>query len=110
AQIILYKNSALRGGPGIKFGKQNAKSNKRPGQSRTATAGIEKSERLPRSSLETFPLRQRRDDERPVLGLSGQKDAQTQFPHALDPALERRRPRQWHDLQPVRRRLKSSRY
>jgi hypothetical protein len=70
AQIILYKNSALKGGLRFNSGEINAESNKRPGQSGTATAGFKESERLPRSSVEAFSLRQRCDDEGAVLGLS----------------------------------------
>src|SRR6266849_5407887 len=50
--------------------KQNAKSHQCPGQPGAAQTRPEESERLPRTPFETFPLRQRRDHERPVLGLS----------------------------------------
>ena len=69
---------------------------------------LKKSQRLSRPPFETFPLRQRRDHEGPVLGLSRPQNAQTQFPLSLDSAPQRRRPRQWPDLQPFRRRLKAA--
>ena len=55
--------------------KQNAKSNKCPGQPGTTQARRQIRQRLSRSPFEAFPLRQRRDHERQVLGLSRSQDA-----------------------------------
>src|SRR5438067_854116 len=73
--------------------KQNAKSHQRSRQPGATQARSRSSQGLPRPPFQTFPLRERRDDEGKVLGLSRSQNAQTHFPLSLDPALERRRPR-----------------
>src|SRR5437763_5327692 len=85
--------------------KQNAKSHQRSRQPGATQARSRSSQGLPRPPFETFPLREGRDDEGKVLGLSRSENAQTHFPLSLDPAPERRRPRAGSHLQPFRRRL-----
>src|SRR4029450_12151061 len=92
-RLTMEQQLAERGVP-KRFGtKHNAKSYQCPGQPGAAQADLKKSERLPRTPFETFPLRKRRDDESPVLGLSRPQNTQTNVPVSLDPALERGRAR-----------------
>src|SRR5437762_13497557 len=82
--------------------KQNAKSHQRAGEPGAAQTSFKKSKRLSRTPLKTFPLRQGRDDEGPILVLSGSQNQKTNLPLSLDSTSQCCRARQRHDLQPVR--------
>src|SRR6476620_7539173 len=88
----------------------NAKSYKRAGKPCAPETNAEKGEGLPRPPLKTFSLRQRRGYEGAVLGLSRSQNPQAHISLSLDPTSQRRRTREWHDLQPPRRRTESCRY
>src|ERR1700731_574964 len=105
-----YNNSALNEESRNGGTKQNAKSNQCPGQPGTTQTRHQIRQGLSRSPFETFSLRQRRDHERQILGLSRSQNAQTHFSLSLDPTPQRRRPRQRPDLQPVCRRSQSRRH
>jgi hypothetical protein len=64
-------NSSLNEEPLSNLGANNhAKSNQCPGKPGAPETSLKKSQRLPRTPFKTFPLRQRRDHESPVLGVS----------------------------------------
>jgi hypothetical protein len=70
---------AERGVPTQLGTKQNAKSHQRPGEPGAPQTGLKESERLSRTSLETFPLRQGRNDESPILGYRDRKTRSAHF-------------------------------
>src|ERR1051326_7088921 len=78
----------------------------KPGASKT---NFKRSERLPRTPLKAFPLREGRNDESPVLGLSRPQNAETHVSLSLDSTPQRRCPRKGHDLQPFGGRPQSCR-
>src|SRR5471030_90984 len=79
AQIIII-NDSLKEESRTCGTKQNAKSHQRPGQPGATQARYRSSQGLPRPPFETFPLRERRDDEGQVLGLPRSQNAQTDVP------------------------------
>src|SRR5262249_49564443 len=70
----------------------------------------EKGEGLPRPPLQTFSLCKRRGHEGAILGLSRSQNPQAHISLSLDPAPQRRRTRERHDLQPPGRRTQSCRH
>src|SRR5947209_7171904 len=88
----------------------NAKSQKCAGQPRAPQTRHQIRQRLSRSPIKTFPLRQRRDHERQILGLSRSQNPQAHFSLFVDPTAQRRRTREWNDLQPVRGGIESRRH
>src|SRR6476659_3434946 len=88
----------------------NAKSYKCPGKPCAPETNGEQGEGLPRPSLKTFSVRQRRGHEGAGLGVSRPQNPEAHISVSLDPTSQRRRTRKRHDLQPPGRRTESCRY
>jgi hypothetical protein len=90
AKIDKWNNSSLNEEPRSDSRlNKHAKSHQCPGKPGAPQTNLKKSQRLPRTPFKTFPLRERRDHEGPVLGLSRPQNTQTHIPVSLDPAFER---------------------
>ena len=101
AKIDKWNNNSLNKEPRTDSGRNNhAKSHQCPGKPGAPQTNLKKSQRLPRTPFKTFPLRERRDHESPVLGLSRPQNAQTHVSLSLDSTAQCRCPCEWNDLQP----------
>src|SRR6266498_2597455 len=101
AQIDKWNNSSLNEEPRSDSRQnKNAKSHQRPGKPGAPQTNLKKSQRLPRTPFKTFSIRERRDDESPVLGLSRPQNAETDVSLSLDSTAKCRCPRKWNELQP----------
>src|SRR6266516_7665056 len=110
AKIDKWNNSSLNEEPRSDSRQnKNAKSHQCPGKPGAPQTNLKKSQRLPQTPFKTFPLREGRDHESPVLGLSRPQNAQTHLSLSLDSTAERGSSRKRNDLQPVCGRIKSRR-
>src|SRR5439155_5555682 len=101
AKIDKWNNNSLNEEPRSDSRRnKHAKSHQCPGKPGAAQTNLKKSQRLPRTPFKTFPLRERRDHESPVLGLSRPQNAQAHVSLSLDSTAKCRCPREWNELQP----------
>src|SRR6266705_7036206 len=111
AKIDKWNNNSLNEEPRSDSRRnKHAKSHQCPGKPGAAQTNLKKSQRLPRSPFKTFPLRERRDHERAVLGVPRPQNAETHVSLSLDSTSKRRRPRKWNDVQPFCGRIESRRH
>src|ERR1044071_6860505 len=90
AQITPKEQFAERGVP-LRRDKTKCQEPPTPRPAGATQTRSRSSQRISRSPFQTFPLREGRDDERKVLGLSRPENPEAHFPLSLDSAVERRR-------------------
>src|SRR5216110_566624 len=111
AKIDKWNNNSLNEEPRSDSRRnKHAKSHQCPGKPGAAQTNLKESQRLPRTPFKTFPLRERRHHESPILGLSRPENTQTHVSLSLDSTAKRCCPRQWNELQPFCGRTESRRY